>query len=74
MKKELSILTFVLTISLTSCGQKKTENTSQEKQTFIKSLNLLRQDFLDNPENWENKTLPDFLKALSAYTEAVQGH
>jgi len=44
-----------------------------DRQTFIKFLDLLRKDFLDNPENWENKTLPDFLEALSAYTEDVQG-
>jgi len=44
-----------------------------DRQTFIKFLDLLRKDFLDNPENWENKTLPDFLEALSAYTENVQG-
>jgi len=29
---------------------------------------------VDNPENWENKTLPDFLGALSAYTEDIQGY
>ena len=45
-----------------------------DRQTFIKFLDLLRKDFLDNPENWENKTLPDFLEALSTYTEDVQGY
>jgi hypothetical protein len=45
-----------------------------DRQTFIKFLDLLRKDFLDNPENWENKTLPDFLEALSAYTKDVQGY
>lgn len=45
-----------------------------DRQTFIKFLNLLQKDFLDNPENWENKTLPDFLEALSAYTEDIQGY
>jgi hypothetical protein len=29
---------------------------------------------LDNPESWENKTLLDFLEALSAYTEDIQGY
>lgn len=27
-----------------------------------------------NPENWENTTLPDFLEALSAYAEDIQGY
>lgn len=45
-----------------------------DRQTFIKFLDLLRKDLLDNPENWENKTLPDFLEALSVYTGDVQGY
>jgi hypothetical protein len=45
-----------------------------DRITFIKFLDLLRKDFLDNPENWENKTLPDFLEAMSAYTEDIQGY
>ncbi|MEL5901801.1 hypothetical protein AAEZ35_05045 [Elizabethkingia anophelis subsp. anophelis] len=32
-----------------------------DRQSFIKFLDLLRKDLLDDPENWENKTLPDFL-------------
>lgn len=45
-----------------------------DRQSFIKFLNLLHKDFLDNPENWENKTLPDFLEALSAYAQDIQGY
>lgn len=45
-----------------------------DKQTFIKFLKLLHKDFLDNPESWGNKTLPNFLEALSAYTEDIQGY
>ncbi len=45
-----------------------------DRQTFIKFLDLLRKDFLDNPEEWENKTLSDFLEALSAYTQDIQGY
>mgnify|MGYP001428781202 FL=1 len=45
-----------------------------DRQTFIKFLDLLRQDYLTNPESWENKTLPDFLGALSAYAEDIQGY
>lgn len=45
-----------------------------DRQTFIKFLDLLHKDLLDNPESWENKTLPDFLESLSAYTEDIQGY
>ncbi|HFK5570144.1 DUF7660 family protein [Elizabethkingia meningoseptica] len=45
-----------------------------DRQSFIKFLDLLRKGLLDNSENWENKTLPDFLEALSTYTEDVQGY
>jgi len=45
-----------------------------DRQTFISFLHLLHQDFLTNPENWEKKTLPDFLQALSAYAEDIQGY
>ena len=29
---------------------------------------------LEIPETWENKTLPDFLEALAAYTADIQGY
>lgn len=45
-----------------------------DRQTFIEFLEMLRKDFLDNPESWGNKTLPDFLEALSSYTEDIQGY
>ncbi|MBL7787526.1 MAG: hypothetical protein JNM36_16595 [Chitinophagales bacterium] len=45
-----------------------------DRQTFIEFLNLLHKGFLDNPESWENKTLPDFLAALSSYTEDIQAY
>ncbi|WP_312333283.1 hypothetical protein [Sphingobacterium sp.] len=44
------------------------------RQSFIKFLDLLRLDLLQHPETWENKTLPDFLEALAAYTEDIQGY
>lgn len=45
-----------------------------DRQSFIKFLDLLRQDLLHHPETWENKTLPDFLEALASYTEDIQGY
>ncbi len=46
----------------------------KDRQTFIKFLDLLHQDLLQQPQNWENKTLPDFLEALARYTEDIQGY
>ena len=44
------------------------------RQTFIKFLDLLRIDLIRNPETWENNTLPEFLEALAACTEDIQGY
>jgi hypothetical protein len=45
-----------------------------DRQSFIRFVDLLRQDFLDNSKEWENDTLDRFLEALSAYAEDVQGY
>ena len=45
-----------------------------DRQTFIKFIDLLRQDFIDRPESWENKKLEDFLGAISSYAEDIQGY
>jgi hypothetical protein len=45
-----------------------------DRRSFIEFLELLREDFVDNPQEWENKNLPDFLEALSSYTEDIQGY
>lgn len=45
-----------------------------DRQSFIKFLDLLHKDLLQNPETWENKTLPDFLEALASYAEDIQGY
>ena len=45
-----------------------------DRQTFIKFLDLLRQDYVNNPDSWENKTLSEFFEALSAYAEDIQGY
>ncbi|WP_433900170.1 DUF7660 family protein [Sphingobacterium puteale] len=46
----------------------------RDRQGFIKFLDLLHQDLLQQPETWENKTLPDFLEALASYAEDIQGY
>ena len=45
-----------------------------DRQSFIKFIDLLRQDLLNNPEEWENNTLDRFLDAMSAYAEDIQGY
>lgn len=45
-----------------------------DRTTFVQFIEKLRQDFLDNPQTWENKTLPDFLETLSSYSEDIQGY
>jgi hypothetical protein len=45
-----------------------------DKESFITFINLLREDFIDNPETWENKKLEDFLEAISSYANDIQGY
>jgi len=41
---------------------------------FISFLKEFKTDFEQNKENWENKTLEDFLESMIAYTEDIQGY
>lgn len=41
---------------------------------FIEYLKDLRDDFVHNRSLWENVTLEDFLDAMIAYTEDIQGY
>jgi hypothetical protein len=45
-----------------------------DRQSFIKFIDLLRQDFIDNPDSWENNKLDTFLEAISSYADDVQGY
>lgn len=45
-----------------------------DRTSFVKFLDLLKRDFLENSASWENKNLADFLEALSSYTEDIQGY
>jgi hypothetical protein len=45
-----------------------------DRQSFVEFIDLLRKDFVDNPEGWENKKLDDFLGALSSYANDIQGY
>ena len=46
----------------------------KDRESFIVFLEFLREDFLNNKERWENKTLDDFLEAMSAWIEDMQGY
>ena len=41
---------------------------------FVDFLNDFRTDLKKNPDKWENKNLDDFLEAMSAYAEDIQGY
>jgi hypothetical protein len=43
------------------------------RQEFINFLESYRQDLIENPDDWENKNLDDFLEAMIRYTEDIQG-
>jgi hypothetical protein len=43
------------------------------RDSFIKFLESLRNDLLVNKEFWENRNLEDFLEAMAAYAEDIQG-
>lgn len=45
-----------------------------DRKSFIELINLLREDLIEDPSTWENKTLPDFLEALARYAEDIQGY
>ena len=45
----------------------------QDRLSFVKFLELLREDLATNSEAWENKTLDDFLEAMARYAADIQG-
>lgn len=45
-----------------------------DRQSFIEFIDLLRKDFVGNPESWVNKRLDDFLEAMSSYATDIQGY
>jgi hypothetical protein len=45
-----------------------------DKASFVQFLTMLHEDFIHNPENWENRNLGDFLEAMSRYVDDMQGY
>ncbi len=42
------------------------------KEDFVKFLHYLREDYKDNPDQWENPDLSRYLEAITAFTEAIE--
>lgn len=46
----------------------------KDRQSFIEFIHQLRASFLKEEAHWENKTLDDYLNAMAAYAEDIQGY
>ena len=44
------------------------------RDQFVDFLNALRQDAATHPEEWQNKTLDEYLEALSAWVQDMDGY
>jgi len=45
-----------------------------DRLQFIDFLKELRSEYINHPDNWENKNIDDYLEALISYTEDIQGY
>lgn len=41
----------------------------KSKNDFLAFLNYLSKDFTDNTEQWENKTVGEYIQAMASWTE-----
>lgn len=44
------------------------------KKEFIQFIDNLKTDYIENKKQWENKTIEDYLEAVSRYTEDIDGY
>lgn len=49
-------------------------NEISTKEDFINFVELLVSDLKNNPEDWTNKTLSEYLKGISSWTEDMEGY
>jgi len=42
------------------------------KQDFVRFVEILNRDLLENQESWANSTLEDYLEALARWTEDME--
>ena len=46
----------------------------KSKDDFTEFVGILMQDFQNNKDEWENKTLDTYLQAIQHYTEDLDGY
>ncbi len=53
---------------------KKELNGINSKDDFIKFVELLISNLKENPEDWTNKSLSEYLGGISSWTEDMEGY
>ncbi|WP_026998036.1 DUF7660 family protein [Flectobacillus major] len=49
-------------------------NEINSKEDFVNFIELLISNLKNNPEEWTNKTLPEYLESMSSWTEDMEGY
>ncbi len=49
-------------------------NEINSKEDFVNFVELLISNLKNNPEEWTNKTLPEYLESMSSWTEDMEGY
>ncbi len=52
----------------------KTISKINSKDDFITFVELLSNDLKNNSDEWENKSLPDYLEAIGSWTHDMEGY
>jgi len=49
-------------------------NSIKTKADFISFIHFLLEDLKNNSEDWENKTLPEYLETIASWTDDMEGY
>lgn len=49
-------------------------NEINSKEDFVNFVELLVSNLKRNPEEWTNKSLPEYLESISSWTEDMEGY
>ncbi|PTT03460.1 hypothetical protein DBR11_02155 [Pedobacter sp. HMWF019] len=49
-------------------------NSIRTKADFVNFIHFLLEDLKSNSEDWENKTLPEYLEAIASWTDDMEGY
>ena len=52
----------------------KVLNEVENKDTFLKFMELLAKDFETNPQKWESPTIDSYLEAIQSWVEDMDGY